>query len=720
MRTFTGLSLWAVAALAFGRGAMTTPSSFAVSETGAATYTIPITLPPGRAGIEPKLTLNYNSQAGNGLLGMGWSLEGLSAVTRCPPTLAQDGIRGFINYDWNDRYCLDGQRLIAVNGINGSSGTEYRTERDGFLKIVSYGNAGNGPKIFKAWTKTGVIMEYGGSNNSGIEAQGKSSIAVWAVNKVSDVNGNYYVVSYNQDNLNGSWSPSRIDYTGNAVTGLPLVNSVQFVYEMRPDAVPSYEAGSLTKHTQRLKEIKTISGDSNTKNYHLQYSNSPGHSKLDLIKECPKPNDCLEPIAINWSPGFNGIFSRTLNQTGAVNGPFWRSGSDVFSTFTIDANGDGKTDVLQIAINDYMAQLLFSNGDGTFTRAFNQTSSANGPFLRTGLYTTYPLDVNGDGRTDILQIRTDDYQAQVLLSNGDGSFTRVLNQTAYALPGGPFWRSGSDVFSTFTIDANGDGKTDVLQIAINDYMAQLLHAAGDIENHVTSIETTENPAIQLFYKPLTDNSIYSKGNNSNYPRIDLQMPTNVISSTRTPNGIGGSMITNYHYANAIAELGTGRGFLGFEWVQSEDVGTGVVSRTWYRQDWPFTGLVSKVERGTSAATRSNLGVTTYTYDCTDFDSTPGCQSAPGKRYFPFVTRVEEKSWDLNGAALPITRTDTVYDCGNASTACFGNALDLTVSTLNPDGSPSGYSKRTQSQFYNDTNNWILGRLLRSSVIHTSP
>lgn len=180
------------------------------------------------------------------------------------------------------------------------------------------------------------------------------------------------------------------------------------------------------------------------------------------------------------------------------------------------------------------------------------------------------------------------------------------------------------------------------------------------------------------------------------------------------------MITNYHYAHAIAELGTGRGFLGFEWVQSEEVGTGVVSRTWYRQDWPFTGLVSKVERGTSAANRSNLGVTTYTYDCTDFDSTPGCQSAPGKRYFPFVTRVEEKSWDLNGVALPITRTDTVYDCGNASTVCFGNALDLTVSTLNPDGSPSGYSKRTQSQFYNDTNNWILGRLLRSSVTHTAP
>lgn len=194
----------------------------------------------------------------------------------------------------------------------------------------------------------------------------------------------------------------------------------------------------------------------------------------------------------------------------------------------------------------------------------------------------------------------------------------------------------------------------------------------------------------------------------------------MVSGSSVSNGVGGYRQTNYRYGNAIAELGTGRGFLGFQWVQSEDVSTGLVSRTWYRQDWPFVGLVDKVERGTSVANRSNLGLTTYTYDCTDFDTTPGCLSAPGKRYFPYSTRVEEKRWDLNGTALPITRTDTIHDCISTSTACFGNALDLTVSTLNPDGGPSGYSKRTQSQFHNDTNNWILGRLLKSSVIHTAP
>jgi len=169
-----------------------TPGSFRVTETGAAAYRIPIRVPPGIAGMEPNLALVYNSQAGNGLLGVGWSLEELSAIARCPATAAQDGVRGSVNYDLNDRYCLDGQRLMLIAGASyGADGAEYRTERESFSKIISYGVAGNGPAWFNVGTKSGQLIEYGNTADSQILAQGKTTARTWAVNKVSDTKGNY-------------------------------------------------------------------------------------------------------------------------------------------------------------------------------------------------------------------------------------------------------------------------------------------------------------------------------------------------------------------------------------------------------------------------------------------------------------------------------------------------------------------------------------------------
>jgi len=68
-------------------GAGTIPGHFSVTHAGSASYDIPLDVPPGRNGIEPELSLRYNGSRGNGMLGVGWALDGLSATAEGVLTL---------------------------------------------------------------------------------------------------------------------------------------------------------------------------------------------------------------------------------------------------------------------------------------------------------------------------------------------------------------------------------------------------------------------------------------------------------------------------------------------------------------------------------------------------------------------------------------------------------------------------------------------------------
>lgn len=93
-------------------------AEFRVDETGAATYSVPLYSVAGTAGVAPKMSLNYSSQAGNGALGKGWSIGGLSSISRCRATREAgdfiengqpiDGSPPPMNFSATDKYCLDG------------------------------------------------------------------------------------------------------------------------------------------------------------------------------------------------------------------------------------------------------------------------------------------------------------------------------------------------------------------------------------------------------------------------------------------------------------------------------------------------------------------------------------------------------------------------------------------------------------------------------------
>lgn len=251
-----------------------TSGTLDVSPSGALTYTVPIWVVPGTAGMQPKLALNYSSQGGAGVLGFGWSLSGASAISRGPQTRAVDNNIHGVDYSADDRFYMDGQRLVSIgSGTYGADSTEYRTEIDSLTKVISYGSVGSGPASFKAWTKAGLIIEFGYTTDSAAEVVGLANhneIATWAVNKISDTKGNYMTFTYTEDTTNGEQLLQRINYTG-AGSMLPYA-SVVFEYEGRTDTFHGYAAGAKIARTQRLKRIKSYYGTSVVRTYTLDYT----------------------------------------------------------------------------------------------------------------------------------------------------------------------------------------------------------------------------------------------------------------------------------------------------------------------------------------------------------------------------------------------------------------------------------------------------------------
>jgi len=495
---------------------MVTPGQFQVSESGAATYTIPIQVSPGVGGMEPKLSLNYSSQSGNGLLGVGWNLAGLGGITHCARTLAQDGVRGSVTYDGNDRYCLDGQRLIAINGSDGGDGTEYRTERESFAKIVSYGAAGSGPAWFKVWTKAGQVMEYGATVDSRMNVTGKNTVRMWALNRIEDTKNNYLAVSYLKEDGTGDFHPGHIDYSGNSKTGTSAKNSVWFQYETRPDVSVAFQAGSLVGSVARLTGIKNYEGQSLTRSYQLSYelSSTTKNSLLKNVTECDATNKCFpsaemttlgkavelfagssqqlfgwqfgSPPQGNWQlvvGDFNGDGNTDFAYIGGAqgastdiyvalsdgNGGFtakyqnlfgWNFGAPVKDWWKVvagDFDGDGKTDIAFIGgspVTDIY--LATSNGDGTFRGGMQPLSGWYFGFPITD-YELIQGDFNGDGRTDIAFLAGSPGQAFVLLSRGDGTFSASYQN----LFGWQFGSLKGDWWKVIAGDFDGDGKTDI-------------------------------------------------------------------------------------------------------------------------------------------------------------------------------------------------------------------------------------------------------------------
>jgi hypothetical protein len=203
---------------------------FRVDESGAATYTVPIALPQGIAGVTPQLALSYSSAAGNGVMGVGWNVSGLSGISRCRQTTEQDIAVAPLSFTNADRFCLDGQKLFAVEGAYGANNTQYRTEIDNQTRVTSYGVSGEGPSHFTVERVDGSISYYGTTDitatsriDSTVELSDRTIVS-WLITSTSDNIKNpdnsiyFHYLNGIADNIgNKEIVVDYIEYSGNVV-----------------------------------------------------------------------------------------------------------------------------------------------------------------------------------------------------------------------------------------------------------------------------------------------------------------------------------------------------------------------------------------------------------------------------------------------------------------------------------------------------------------------
>ncbi len=426
---------------------------FKVSDGGGASYSIAIDVPPGTRGLEPVLSLSYNSQAGNGIVGLGWFLTGISAIERCPRTQVVDDAVGGVNHDGRDRFCLDGERLILTgSGPYASAGSVYRTERDDFKRVQGLGSVvnehgGSAPERFEVKTKGGTVLQFGSSPGSRVTLPGKASIHKWLLDRVSDRHGNALEITYDHS-LSAQHVPSRIDYTVNESAGSSADRAVVFGYEPRPDTVTEYVAGNKFESTQRLKTVHTEVDAAVVREYRLNYETdaSTGRSRLTRITECGSQGGCLPAHKFVWQDG--GDLTFTHSALNPIIGAASLAAGDGIRLG--DWNSDGFTDVMWYSAGNGTNRWYVNKGGGGYRQYLNPVSATGGRF--------HFGDWNGDGQIDVMVFSASSGKNLWYVNNGGMSFTRTAN---------PIARTELDpnqgaTWSAYPGDWNRDGITDVM------------------------------------------------------------------------------------------------------------------------------------------------------------------------------------------------------------------------------------------------------------------
>lgn len=429
-----------------------------VASTGGLVYDVAIDVPSFR-GLEPKLSLNYNSSRKTkisglyqGWLGYGWGLEGISVIERVRPRL------GVPSFTTNDTFALNGQALLRCSESTGSAagasclaGAGWVSEVENYLKI------GYDAGAWKVWARDGTVTTFTAAGYidppatepaSGTDAYDLAYRARWYATEVVDTNGNKVSYSYDCPQL-PYCRPITIAYNR---------RTVQFFYENRPDPIVIGNGHSLSTISKRIATILVKTKDETdttvtTHGYKLSYDTAPGNgaSRLTEVRKYGAnltlddankiaSGSALPPtkFVYNDVAGINSSGIGSLVETEKLEGLPFRMGAaerypndpTLFDRFTVaDINSDGISEVFERTYagkgSDCTPKLHHAPALGT---AFSTNSFSNIPCGKPPVIGRLGADTK---KTQMLLVDATGLEAkvenEVLFSKQNNTFTAEIN-----------------------------------------------------------------------------------------------------------------------------------------------------------------------------------------------------------------------------------------------------------------------------------------------------
>lgn len=446
------------------------PTFAGVQPNGSFSHSIEIKIPPGTAGMQPKLALVYNSNGDNGILGQGWHLSGIPVITRI-----QNG-KG-INYLDQDTFAVTnlGVKPDSNSKLYTSGAPDYFKEIADYVhyraNCLAWYSVSCEPESWVARDPSGLRLEFGTTTDSRVADGPNGGYRVFALNKVTDLNGNSYTISYDKTTA-GEIYPEIITYA--VAPGIAAQHTVHFLYESRADSAVDHMGASAYRTVYLSKRLKWVEVRTNgmlVRKYKMFYGHtgttgalveantyapSTGRSRLTAVQEFGSDGASMLPAqTFDYAQG--GELEQQSSTASSFN---WLAefGYNPYPRIQIaDFDGDGRADIIAQGSDRHWGNIRVSLSTGqTFQPFFTPVNYQNYGWAEfvTG-------DFNGDGKADIFGcINNEGPDHFIAFSTGRGfaSHTKLRFLTE---------NFGCNIAfpNSFQLgDFDGDGRTDIFQL----------------------------------------------------------------------------------------------------------------------------------------------------------------------------------------------------------------------------------------------------------------